>query len=164
MLNPIDISSFIDKIIEKLEQLGINTATLTIDHLGYQADSKADYDAKTNHIHEFAIKVSENIVGGRRVGIFRLNELLEYKTQNIGVVEVFEPKEGQTVKSDWEHIEFLVAESLEDFVKRYKELNWNTEMMSREEFPQLILSLGEGLRAKFPRLGVLDEIKRVNYS
>lgn len=162
MLKQQIIEDFIDTISKKLQELGVDTTEITIDHLGYQADSKVDYDAKTQQLDGIGTKVSENIVGGRRVGIFKLNSPLIYKDQQINVVEVFEPKDRQIVKSAWEHIEFLLSEPLEDFAQKYQDIDWDTSMINRDEFPMLILSLGDGLRAKFPRLGVLDEIKRIN--
>lgn len=145
-----------------LEKRGINVSDLQIDHIGYQADSTEDYDVKTSEVKTIGNFISEHIVGGRRVAVFTLFEPLSYDNQTINIVEVFEPRAGQQVKSNWEHIEFLVANSLEDFMSQYTEIEWDTTAKDREEFPMLILHLEEGLRAKFPRLGVLKEQERLD--
>ncbi|MEO6729010.1 MAG: VOC family protein [Candidatus Dojkabacteria bacterium] len=151
-------NDFIDQIYDHVNNLGIDTSSLKIDHLGYQADSAEDYD---NLVKDPAVnKVSEKIVGDRRVGIFKLNKPITYKDQNIGVIEIFEPRAGQTVKSTWEHVEFLTNTSPENLISTYPTIDWDKSALNREEFPMLILQLGEGLRAKFPRIGVLEELKR----
>jgi predicted metalloenzyme YecM len=154
-------SKFIDKIIAKLNYLGIDTNELTIDHISYQVDSSKDYENKISALKDTVTQLSENIVGGRRVGIFKLNDPIDYETNKISIIEIFEPREGQVVKSDWEHIEFLMNSPLENFMEKYSNIEWDVSVLNREEFPMLILNLGDGLRAKFPRLGVIDELNRL---
>lgn len=151
---------FIGEIFKRLNELGIDTSQLKIDHIGYQASSAQDYDLQVKELSESAVLVSEHIVDGRRVGIFTLVESLDYENEKFSVVEIIEPKKDQEVKSALEHIEFLVGSNLEDFMAKYPEIDFDTRAMNREEFPMLILSLGDGLRAKFPRRGVLEEVYR----
>jgi predicted metalloenzyme YecM len=153
-------TQFIDEIYQRLSNFGINTDEIKIDHLGYQASSKEDYDQKVEALKDLAEEISENMVEGRRVGIFKLNDPLEYKETPISIIEIIDPKEGQEVESYWEHIEFLLDSALEKFMAEHPTLEWNDKAIDREEFPMLILSLGDGLRAKFPRRGVLEEIER----
>lgn len=157
-----DYREFIDRVYGKLISLNIDTQEITIDHIGYQADSAEDYDYQIKHIEDFATQVSENIVGDRRVGIFKLKSSLQYLNQNFSVIEIFEPRKDQSVKSSWEHVEFLVDKSLEEFINEYPKVDWDSSVINREEFPMLILSLGEGMRAKFPRRSVLVEINNIN--
>lgn len=150
-------------IYSDLNNLEINTNELLIDHLGFQVDSADEYDLSSKELNLQANKISENIVGGRRVGIFRLHKDLIYKNEPIAIVEIFEPRKGQAVSSGWEHVEFLLKDGkIEDLVEKYPNLNWDKSAISREEFPMLILQLASGLRAKFPRLSVIEEVKRVN--
>ncbi len=151
---------FLDVVYNKLKALNINTTEFKIDHIAYQTDSTKDYEDKVNSFNGIAEKFSEHIVGGRRVPIFKLDNPLEYNEQTFFVFELLEPKQGQIVESAWEHVEFLTNDSIEELMEKYPNINWNTEVINREEFPMLILELGDGLRAKFPRLGVLDELER----
>ena len=152
---------FMDQVFEKLNALGIHTSEIKIDHIGYQADSSEDYDSKCSDLADTAEKISENIVGGRRVGIFKVNEELNHNQQRFDVIEVIEPKEGQKVNSAWGHVEFLVDIPLEDFMERYSDLDWDVSALNRDEFPMLILKLGDGIRVKFPRRGALEEAERL---
>ncbi len=151
---------FIDEIYNRVANLGIDIESLKIDHLGYQAESPKDYNDQVSLISTCTTKISENIVGGRKVGVFQLQNHLEYQNQTFNIIEIFEPREGQIVKSAWEHIEFLVESTLEEFMNKYPNITWDISALDREEFPMLILLLGDGWRAKFPRRGVLDEVQR----
>lgn len=151
---------FITKVLTLLKEKGINTSKLTIDHLGYQADSARDFEEKTDLIKKDASLLSQNIVGGRRVAIYKLGNPFIFEDQEINIVEIFEPREGQQVASAFEHIEFLTPVSLEDFVEEYSNIEWDKSVMNRAEFPMLILKLQNGIRAKFPRLSVIKEIQR----
>jgi len=155
-----EITAFLDKIFPLIHNLGIDTTNLTLDHIAYQASSSKDYEnlrAKWTQRYELA---GENIVGGRRVLNIRLDKPFIYKTYQFEFVELIEPKPEQIVPSAWEHIEMTVDCSLEDFMKRYSKLDWNTKSLDREDFPMITLRLNENMQVKFPRHGVLHEINK----
>lgn len=157
-------NAFIDRLYSKLEAFNIDTSSLEIDHLGYQTSSSQDYDQVVSTLADTATRLSESVVGGRRVGIYKLSEPLTYKDQSFSIFEIVEPKSDQIVDSGWEHIEFIVPSTIESFVNVYPEVDWDKSVIDREEFPMLILHLGDGLRAKFPRLGVEKELARQSES
>lgn len=152
---------FTSNLLSLLSSKGVDLNELKIDHLGYQVASADEYDLRVNNLSGQAKMLSENLVGGRRVGIFRLNDELKYDKYSFNVIEIFEPREGQAVESGWEHVEFLPNVTLENFIEEYPDIEWDTSAIDRSEFPMLILKLGEGIRAKFPRLGVEEEIQRL---
>ncbi|MFQ5493387.1 MAG: VOC family protein [Candidatus Dojkabacteria bacterium] len=157
---PSNHNRFIAKVYKLLAGLGIDTDKLSIDHTAYQADSAEDYESQKKHVMESEELISENIVGGRRVGIFGLKSPLSYKGESFSVIEIIEPRAGQEVKSAWEHVEFMVEGTLEEFMAKHPKLQWTKDAIDRNEFPMLILKLTEDIRAKFPRRSVLDEIER----
>lgn len=153
-------TSLIDNVYSQLEALGVETAKFVIDHIAYQASSSLDYQEKLEQALELGELISESIVGGRRVAIIKLHEPFSYRQQQIHVIEVVEPKQDQHVASAWEHVEFTTAMSLEGLVEKYPELAWDKGAMDRNEFPMLILKLESGIKAKFPKRGVLAELER----
>lgn len=157
-----DYSAFLETLFEKLHGVGVDLSELALDHLGYQCSSGDDYKQRDAALSKLSDKLSEELVGGRRVGIYRLHSPFRYKDTEIFTVELVEPKEGQEVQSAWEHAEFTVAGTLEAFMNKYPDLNWETRALQREEFPMLILPLGDGVSAKFPRRGVLEEAARLD--
>jgi predicted metalloenzyme YecM len=152
---------FLDKFFLMLSEKGINLNQFVIDHIGYQAKSSQEYNQRVNELCAFGSIVSENIVGDRRVGIIKLNKPLIYRSQNFNVIEIIEPKLNQIVESGWEHVELLFNKSLEELIQEYPTIVWDTSVIDRAEFPQLILKLSDTIRAKFPRLGVLAELNRL---
>lgn len=159
-MNKPQIITFLDKIFEKIHNIGIDTSNLTLDHVAYQASSPKDYEnIKTRWLQKYEL-AGENIVGGRRVLNIRLDKPFIYKTYQFEFVELIEPKPEQVVPSDWEHIEMTVDCSLEAFMERYPKLDWNTKALNRDDFPMITLKLEDNMQVKFPRNGVLREINK----
>lgn len=152
---------FIDDIYKRLAEFGIDTSQLKLDHIAYQASSEKDYDKHVEEIKKIATQISETLVGGRKLGIFQLQSPLTYQDQSFWVVEIIAPREGQEAKSAWEHAEFLTPNTLEDFIIQYPTIEFDTSVMNRDVFPMLVLSLGDDLRAKFPRFGIIEAGKRL---
>lgn len=152
---------FVDEVLAKMEALGIDTSELEVDHLGYQASSMEDYETKKQELSEIAEIRHDVQVGEVRVAILEFKESIPYKSQTISAVEIVSPKEGKTPESSWEHIEIVPPVSLEDFMKKYPDIDWGTSALDRDIFPMLTLQLDETTRVKFPRRPVLVEVKRI---
>jgi predicted metalloenzyme YecM len=161
-MNIQEARKFLDKIFSEIELLGIDTAQLTLDHIAYQTSSSKDYENRKEAFLELSKLISEEIVGNRRVGIFRLNQSLTYNKNSINIIETIEPKTSQNPPSGWEHVEFTIDLDLEDFMSLYPNLDWNTSKLNRDHFPMLILKLSKNLQVKFPRRGVIQETKRIS--
>lgn len=155
-----NFAAFLDEIYSRLRLLGIDTDSLSLDHIGYLAADAADFDQQIAMLEGKARKHSVKIVGGIRVAIYSLPTPLKYNSQVFTEVEVVEPKAGKNVKSGLEHAEFLTGISLEEFMSKYPDLEWDTTAMYCEQFPMLTIALGDGFRAKFPRRSVLEELER----
>ncbi len=155
------INKFLDDVVLQLSDKGIEFSELQIDHIAYNAASLDDYELEKLKFKEFATIVHENIVGGKHVAVFLPKQPFEYRGYKVEVVEVVSPKEGETTTPMWEHVEFLPNKKLEDFMLDHSGVEWDTSAMDRDIFPQLMLKLEHGLRAKFPRRGVLEEVERL---
>jgi len=108
-------NQFLDEFFKQLEKTKIDISELNLDHIGYQASSTDDYFKIQNELAGVGKSIHEAVVGGRRVGIYKLDKPLEYNEYLIGIVEIVEPKKDQKVDSHWEHVEMTVATSIEDF-------------------------------------------------
>jgi len=152
---------FLDQMIEKIKHRGIDASELTIDHLGYQASSEKDFDKKKAELHEFGEIKHDVQVGERRVAIFKFFKPLKYQKQLITAVEIVSPKKDQSVESAWEHIEIVPSVDLEEFMKKYPKITWDTASLNRDIFPMITLKLDDKTKVKFPRRAVLEEVKRI---
>lgn len=150
------LNPFLDEIFEELEKLNIEIAKYKLDHLGYSVSSKSDYDLVKNGLLEIGMLVREPLVSNRRVGVFKLNDPLKYNNILIEAIELIEPKDGESKKEGFEHVEFTVTTSLEDFANKYPQIDWDKSNISRPDFPRLKLSLSNGLEVKFNTSPILE--------
>lgn len=152
---------FIRSLLSKLQELGIDVSNLVMDHIGYQASSDEDYDKLCLEFDKLGEKVRESIVGGRRVGIYKLNQPLHYRQYINPAVELVAPKSGQVCPSALEHVEFVI-DSFGSFMKKYPDVNWDITDISQPDFPMIKLKLSDYTQVKFhltPVLQIVESIK-----
>lgn len=147
---------FLDKLLQDIEVKGMDVSKYDLDHFGYQCSSNEDYNKLKPELENIAQLISENIVGGRRVGIFKLNEPVEYKNWKIQAVELVAPKEGQECPSALEHAEFVIDTDFDSFVKKYPNLNWDLTAINQPTFPMVKLKLSDHTQVKFHLQPVLE--------
>ena len=152
-------NKFLDKLFTDIQIKQINVSNFELDHIGYQCSSNEDYDNLKPEFEKIAKLVSENIVGGRRVGIFQLNSPINYKERSIPAIEIIAPKEGQICPSALEHAEFVINEDFESFVGKYSNLDWDKSKVSQPTFPMVNLKLSEFTQVKFHYTPVLEIVK-----
>ena len=152
-------SKFLDKLFADIELKQIDVSAFNLDHIGYQCSSNDDYDVLKPEVEKIAKLASENIVGGRRVGIFQLNSPISYKERSIPAIEIIAPKEGQVCPSALEHAEFVINEDFESFVGKYPSLDWDKSKANQPTFPMVNLKLSEFTQVKFHYTPVLEIVK-----
>ena len=153
---------FLDSFFEQINNVGLDISGLPLDHIAYQASSKEDYEQHLPQFSKLGELVSEEIIGGRRVAVVKLDDPLVYKDYRIPALELIEPKEGQVCDSDFQHAEFVVNQTFEKYIEQYPNINWDTSSMGRDEFSHLKLNF-EGLTLKFlqrPILELFEEKKK----
>lgn len=150
--------NFIKRILDKLDELGIDVSGLNMDHIGYQASSDEDYDKLKVEFDAIGKRVSEAVVGGRRVGIYKLNEPLHFRQYVNTAIELVAPKAGQICPSALEHVEFVI-DGFENFMKKYPNIQFDTSAINQPDFPMIKLKLDENLQVKFHLTPVLEIVK-----
>lgn len=150
---------FLDNFFEKLQEFKIDVTKYQLDHLGYQASSNSDYDRLKPQFRKIGKEMPEQMVGGRRVGIFKLNQPLQYKNYSIPAVELVAPKTNQVCPSALEHAEFVINEDFESLTKKYPALNWNKTKINQPKFPMVTLKLDDHIQIKFHYQPVLEIVK-----
>ncbi len=150
---------FLDELIQKINELGIDVFGYELDHIGYQAASNEDYDRLKPEFMEIGELVAENIVGGRRVGVFKLERKLKYRNYAIPAIELVAPKEGEVCPSALEHAEFVIPEDFETFMKKYPALAWDTSAVDQAVFPMVKLKLTDHTQVKFHKTNVLKIVE-----
>ena len=154
-----DCNLFIEKILKEISNLGIDASQLQMDHVGYQTSSDHEYDGLKEEFKKFGEMVSEKIVGGRRVGIYKFFKPLKFKQYVISAIELIAPKKGQVYPSGLEHAEFVLGESFELFMKKYPNLPWDISAINQPDFPMIKLRLAENMQVKFHLTPVLEIVE-----
>lgn len=150
---------FLDKLLQDIEVKGIDVSKYNLDHFGYQCSSNEDYDKLKIEVGKTAKLISEYVVGGRRVGIFKFSTPLEYKNWDIQAVEIVAPKEGQECPSALEHAEFVIDTDFDTFVKKYPNLDWDMTAVNQPTFPMVKLRLSDITQVKFHLQPLLEIVE-----
>lgn len=155
---------FINNVLQKLNTFGVDVTNLDMDHVGYQASSNTDYDNLKKEFDKIGEKLTEEIVGGRRVGIYKLYKPLHFKQYTNTAIELVAPKEGQVCPSALEHVEFVITETFESFMNKYPNIPWDTSSINQPDFPMIKLKLNEQIMAKFHLTPVLKIVDSMNHA
>lgn len=152
---------FLEKLLSSLIDKKVDVTNMEMDHIGYQTSSSEEYERLLPEFTKLGPQVREALVNGRRVAIYKLNDKLKYKNFVISAVELVEPTSGQSGTSGWEHAEFVIKDSFDDFLKKYPNVDGNTSAISQDTFPMIKLKIGNGLQAKFHLKPVLEIISNL---
>jgi predicted metalloenzyme YecM len=153
-----NFQQFMEDVFAGLNKFGIDVSNLEMDHFGYQASSNEDYDNLVPEFKKLGEWLSEEVVGGRRVSIYKLLEPLSYKQSKPQAIELIAPKDGQVCPSALEHVEFVLPDGFENFIQKYPDLPWETKEINQKDFPMIKLRLSEYTQVKFHLKSVLEII------
>ncbi len=139
------IASFMEKILLVLEKDRIDVSTYLLDHICYRVETLARYVELKKSLQERNEKISENIIHGRPISVFKLKKPLVYGKWNISCLELPSPKPNSFYPEGYEHVEFVVP-NLQKFSKQYSHLPFQEDLIPQNR----TLSLKyDGLSIKF---------------
>jgi len=153
-----NVTEFLNSFFNQIQKVGLDVSGLDFDHIAYQASSASDYEKQKKEYTELGQLINEEVIGNRRVAVFRLKEPICYKDIKISVIELIEPKQGQVIESGLQHAEFIYEEPFEKMMEKYPEINWDTSSMYRAEFAHLKLNFDNGLTLKFLHAPIVSQI------
>lgn len=108
---------FCTQITAFLDELGLLDQQLECDHVALRVNSKDAAERLSNHFDEQGKVISNNIINGRPILIFELNQPLQLSTLNIPCIELPYPSDKKYPVEGWEHIELVLpctAQNCED--------------------------------------------------
>src|SRR6185369_7151876 len=132
---------FLDELIKNTTEKGVDVSNYYLDHFAYQTASNESYDKLKIEFEKIADLVSENVVNGRRVGIFKFKTPFAYNNKKILVVELLAPKEDKVGPEGLEHAEFAIGMDFNTFLRKYPKVDWDTSNINRPDFPMIKLKL-----------------------
>lgn len=132
-----DYEAFIGAIDRGLEAAGIKRDELVMmDHVCYRVETIERYHQLRSKFGEEAVFLGENDVNGRMIAVFEFKEYLLGSGWTVPYLELPAPKEGSLYTEGLEHAELVVAGSLERFLDRHQDLEFDLKGMSKVINPE----------------------------
>jgi predicted metalloenzyme YecM len=150
-----DYKDFLDSLFSEIEKSGINVSNLPLDHIGISVSSSGEYEKTKEQFLKLGKLYGEHTVSDRRVSVFQITKPFKYRDYVVSAVEVVEPKAGEKTLTKYEHVEFTIKESFEEFVNNYPNLSWDKSNINRPDFPRLKLVFSNGMEIKFNHTPIL---------
>ena len=120
-----DHTPFLTRLFAVLEQDGIATEGLPLDHLCYRVETLERYMAWKSFLSKNGRLLGEHVISGRPIATFKLHRPFSFGNRLIDVVELPAPKPGSAYPEGWEHAEFVVGVVPRAFAARYPALPWD---------------------------------------
>lgn len=136
-----------------------------MDHICYRTSSLSEYHSVIEECKTFASLLIESTIGGRPICTFELNIPLHLILRDgheiyLDVLEIPSPKTGSDYESGLEHVEFVVLDSLSDFMMKYPN-QWDTSALNKVVNADIRLTL-EGCSVKFHNMSLKRVIQEEN--
>lgn len=154
-----DYTIFLDKIFIFLRESAIDVSELHLDHICYRVSSLERYDELKMKLWEFWVLLSENLISGRNISTFKLSSPLIYKEREIYVLELPQPKQGSHYDEWFEHVEFVIDSSFDEFMEKYSHVKFITKDILKENNPDIKIKNQE-YSVKFHLNSLEDVIKK----
>ena len=132
-----NFNQFLDRIFENLKKDNIDISNYELDHICYRVSTIEKYDILKNIISSYWILLAENIISGRNISTFKLDRPIIYKNRKIHLLEIPSPKKGSHYDDWFEHVEFVINCSFDDFMNKYSDINFITKDINKKVNPDI---------------------------
>lgn len=135
-----DYEEFIRNISDGLTNLGIDRSEIAMmDHLCYRVETQDRYKHFKTLMSGRATLLTETEVSGRNISTFEFNDYLAVDDWVVPYLELPEPKKGSPYPEGLEHAELVVIGSLDRFIGRHRDLDFDHKAMGRGINRELVL-------------------------
>ena len=117
-----NIDAFLLRLLQNLEEIHINPYQFVFDHIAYRCLTEREWEIIVKKLKQFGLIISQSIISGRNVYIFKLNKPLIQQGFKIDFIEVLFPK-PEKKWGWWDHIEVTIS--------NYKEVLDNLKMNNK---------------------------------
>lgn len=132
-----NISVFLEKVFSALKNDGIAVSDYELDHVCYRVETKERYDELKELLKKHGTLLAENMIAGRPIAVYKLNKPFVYKDRKICCIELPSPKQGSKYREGFEHVEFVINMSFEEFIKKHASLEFDTSDSLKEVNPDI---------------------------
>jgi len=132
-----DYNCFLDELFINLKNDNIDISKLELDHICYRVSNNEKYNSLNKEILKYWKQLSENTISNRKIATYKLNEPIIYNNRKIYILEIPAPKEWSEYLDWFEHIEFVIKDSFENFIKNNSNINFVTKDLSKKNNPDI---------------------------
>mgnify|MGYP000877984588 CR=1 FL=1 len=148
----------LDVVFAELAARGMPT-NLVCDHVCYRVATQQRYEELRTALQAEGVLESDTIIAGRPISTFRLFTPYTYKGRSIEALELPAPKPGTAYPEGWEHAEFVVPGTLQNFMSQHPAQAFDVRALNKPLNPEIGLRLTPAYQAKFHTKTLLDVIK-----
>ena len=134
------IESFLDRIFLELLRNEIDVSYFELDHICYRVETQKEYVEGKEQLSELWELLIETEIWGRCIATYKLLQPIIYQNRKIYIIELPAPKQRSEYKTWFEHVEFVVDESLEAFMSDNSQVDFKTKALSKEINPDISLN------------------------
>ncbi|HSD56162.1 MAG TPA: VOC family protein [Candidatus Saccharimonadales bacterium] len=137
-----DTQLFLRQIIKEIEAEGFDMRDFVqIDHVCYRTTDLGHYRQKQQELQAVATLLSENLVNDRPISTFRLHQPIVHDGWRIDIVELPAPKQGSSYGAGLEHVELVLYDDFDTFLKKYPRDDYEMKASSRSVNPDIGLHM-----------------------
>ena len=151
-----DLPRFVQALTELSTRLGLNIAPLDADHISLRCHQNATAERWRRGLEQCGDLLSENIINGRPICLFKLREPVCVAHWQFSVVELPWPGEKRYPHEGWEHIEIVLPGEPETLNARALALLSDDGLSQPGIFVKTSSPKGEKERLPNPTLAVTD--------
>lgn len=137
-----DYPSFLRQVLEEIGEAGFDLADfIQMDHMCYRVPSFERYVLKKLELAKVGKLLGETQINGRPIAVFRLNEPVHIDSWRIDAIELPAPKDGAETKEGLEHVEMVLFDDKETFLKKYSDKSFEMHAADRGINPEIVFRL-----------------------
>ena len=151
-----DLPRFIEDLTHLVTRLGLDIRDLNADHISLRCHQNATAERWRRGFEQCGELLSENLINGRPICLFRLSQPVQVAHWAFSVVELPWPGETRYPHEGWEHIEIVLPGEPETLNARALALLSDEGLSQPGIFVKTSSPKGERERLPNPTLAVTD--------
>jgi predicted metalloenzyme YecM len=137
-----DYQAFLEQILQEIVDAGFDLSDFSqMDHMCYRVSSVKDYEAKKSELSKVARLLGETQVNDRPISTFRLREPIRFENWRIDAIELPAPKPGVETKQGLEHVELVLFDDKDDFLRKHAGKTFDLKAADRGVNPEIAFKL-----------------------
>src|SRR5580700_696367 len=137
-----DYPSFLKQVLKEIRGAGFDLSDFVqMDHMCYRVPSLERYTLKKSELTKVGKLLGEAQINDRPIAVFRLREPVYCENWRIDTLELPAPKNGVKTIEGLEHVEMVLFDDKEAFLKKYSDKSFEMQAADRGINPEIVFRL-----------------------